>query len=70
MKEASILRLKWNKTEKDKINIFVRKAFKQALGLPESTSIERLTHLGMHNTLEGLTEAQLERIASTWTDRI
>uniref|UniRef100_L7M065 Putative tick transposon n=1 Tax=Rhipicephalus pulchellus TaxID=72859 RepID=L7M065_RHIPC len=89
MKEANVIRLiysfaishiiyvaaylNWYTAEKAKINALIRKAYKQALCLPDSTSTERLLQLGLHNTLEELIEAQqiaqLERLASTRTGR-
>lgn len=48
-----------NATEFTKINTMIRKAYKQAMGLPISTSTERLLRLGVHNTAEELIEAHL-----------
>lgn len=47
------------KTQKDKIDNTIRKATKQALGLPIYTSTKRLYDMGMHNTLDELVEAHL-----------
>ncbi|XP_077539778.1 uncharacterized protein LOC144152384 [Haemaphysalis longicornis] len=89
MKEASLLRLLqsfamshvayvgafhyWLRQERDRINAAIRKAYKTALGLICSTSTARLLELGVHNTLEEISEAQttaqLERLASTRTGR-
>uniref|UniRef100_L7LX14 Putative tick transposon n=1 Tax=Rhipicephalus pulchellus TaxID=72859 RepID=L7LX14_RHIPC len=63
----------WYKGEKNKIDTIIRKAYKVALGLPESTSTERLLRLGIHNTLDEIAEAQrvshLERLTLTSTGR-
>lgn len=48
-----------NITETQKVNTMIRKAYKQALGLPVSTSTERLLRLGIHNTADELIEAHL-----------
>lgn len=60
-------------SEKEKINGIIRRCTKQALGLPIRTSTHRLLELGMHNTLEEITEAvrtsQIERLAGTTTGR-
>ncbi|KAG0420425.1 hypothetical protein HPB47_003505 [Ixodes persulcatus] len=42
-----------------KLNIFIRRAYKNALGLPERTATERLVKLGVHNSTEELHEAEL-----------
>lgn len=51
----------------------IRKAYKQALGLPICTSNERLMALGLHNTVDELREAhtvaQFERLAQTKAGR-
>lgn len=49
---------KWLRTERDKLNALIRKVVKRALGLPMSTSTEKLLELGVHNTLEEIAEAQ------------
>lgn len=49
---------KWLCTERDKLNALIRKVVKRALGLPMSTSTEKLLELGVHNTLEEIAEAQ------------
>ncbi|KAG0436642.1 hypothetical protein HPB47_017845 [Ixodes persulcatus] len=38
--------------EKSKLECIVRKAYKRALGLPDSTSNEKLAALGVHNTID------------------
>uniref|UniRef100_G3MPG7 Uncharacterized protein n=1 Tax=Amblyomma maculatum TaxID=34609 RepID=G3MPG7_AMBMU len=42
-----------------KVESLIRQAYKAALGLPHSTSTERLVALGVHNTLSELCEAHL-----------
>lgn len=89
MREASLLRLlqsfaishvayvgafhNWLTQERDRINAAIRKAYKTALGLLQSTSTDRLLSLGVHNTLEEISEAQrtaqLERLQATRTGR-
>lgn len=63
----------WYRGEESKINVLIRKVYKIALGLPESTSTHRLLQLGLHNTLSEIAEAQrtsqLERLAATSTGR-
>lgn len=64
---------KWKKSERNKINILIRRAFKTAMGLFETTSTNRLLQLGVHNTLEEIAEAQrnaqLERLSTTKAGR-
>ncbi|KAM7315618.1 hypothetical protein ISCGN_005401 [Ixodes scapularis] len=59
----------WYRKEEDKINVLIRRVYKIALGLPESTSTDRLLQLGIHNTLNEIAEAQrtsqLERLSGT-----
>lgn len=59
----------WYKKEEDKINVLIRRVYKIALGLPESTDTDRLLQLGVHNTLNEIAEAQrtsqLERLSGT-----
>lgn len=54
-------------------NAMIRKAFKQALGIPVTTSNERFEALGWNNTLDELIEAQriaqLERPSNSPTGR-
>lgn len=45
--------------DKQKLNTLIRKAYKQALALPPTTSTERLAALGIHNTIEEIVEAHL-----------
>lgn len=63
----------WNVTEREKLNTLIRKTYKIALGLPESTSTCRLLQLGVYNTLEEIVDAQrasqLERMSLTATGR-
>ncbi|KAG0425474.1 hypothetical protein HPB47_027363 [Ixodes persulcatus] len=51
--------LKLNKTEMNKLNAILRKAYKNALGLPEWTATDKLLTLGVHNSMEELQEAQI-----------
>ncbi|KAG0443626.1 hypothetical protein HPB47_014701 [Ixodes persulcatus] len=59
--------------EKSKLECIVRKAYKRALGLPDSTSNEKLAALGVHNTIDEVIEAQrtaqLERLTRSATGR-
>ncbi|XP_050051467.1 uncharacterized protein [Dermacentor andersoni] len=59
--------------EGNKLNVLIRRAYKTALGLFESTSTTRLLQLGIHNTLEEIAEAQwtsqLERLSMTKAGR-
>ncbi|KAM7315515.1 hypothetical protein ISCGN_005298 [Ixodes scapularis] len=61
--------LNLNKAEMQKLNVLIRRAYKNALGLPERTATEKLLKLGVHNTIEELHEAQLvsqlKRLSST-----
>ena len=65
--------LNLNMTEIQTINSIIRQATKAALRLPKNTSNERLAELGVHNTIQELTEAHLQaqylRLASTPTGR-
>ncbi|KAH8018796.1 hypothetical protein HPB51_012186 [Rhipicephalus microplus] len=45
------------KSERNKIDILIHRAYKTARGLPPSTSTNCLLRLGVHNTLDELTEA-------------
>ncbi|KAG0423215.1 hypothetical protein HPB47_001004, partial [Ixodes persulcatus] len=62
-----------NPTEVKTLDTMIRKANKQAMGLPTSTSTERLLRLGVHNTAEDLIEAHLSnqqaRLGVTETGR-
>ncbi|KAM7305243.1 hypothetical protein ISCGN_015140 [Ixodes scapularis] len=61
--------LNLNKAEMQKLNVLIRRAYKNALRLPERTATEKLLKLGVHNTIEELHEAQLvsqlKRLSST-----
>ncbi|XP_077551209.1 uncharacterized protein LOC144164821 [Haemaphysalis longicornis] len=46
-------------TQKAKLDVILRKATKQALGLPAYTSTKRLYEMGVHNTVDELVEAHL-----------
>lgn len=63
----------WQRAERDKINVLLRKITKRALGIPIRTRTERLLQLGVHNTLEEIAEAQeraqLARLSSSQTGR-
>lgn len=63
----------WTQTDKNKIDAMIRRLYKRALGLRESTNTERLLQLGVHNTVDEIIEAQLEaqreRLAETKTGR-
>ncbi|XP_037512407.1 uncharacterized protein LOC119389277 [Rhipicephalus sanguineus] len=48
----------WQRAERDKLNVLLRKITKRALGIPIRTRTERLLQLGVHNTLEEIAEAQ------------
>lgn len=60
-----------SKRDTDKLNVIIRKATKQALGLPVSTSTDKLLSMGMHNTVAELIEGHLSnqkaRLAQTST---
>ncbi|KAG0410884.1 hypothetical protein HPB47_011990 [Ixodes persulcatus] len=55
--------------ETNKLNSLIRKSYKRALGIPDTTSNEKLAALGLHNTVEEIIEAQrvsqLERLMKT-----
>ncbi|KAG0443864.1 hypothetical protein HPB47_014443 [Ixodes persulcatus] len=59
--------------EKSKLECIVRKAYKRAIGLSDSTSNEKLVALGVHNTIDELSEdqrtAQLERLMRSATGK-
>lgn len=59
-----------NKAGKNKLDTLLRKAYKQALGLPPYTSTDRLLKLGEHNTVDELIEGHLlsQRYRLTGTD--
>ncbi|KAG0412673.1 hypothetical protein HPB47_010191 [Ixodes persulcatus] len=68
---ASFLPLK--QVEKQKINSLIKRAHRQALGIPICVPNVKCEALGVHNTLEELIEAQriahLERLTKTATGR-
>ncbi|KAM7303296.1 uncharacterized protein ISCGN_013260 [Ixodes scapularis] len=45
--------------EREKLEVLIRRSYKQALGLPPGTSTPRLLSLGIHNTVEEHIEAHL-----------
>ncbi|KAG0431193.1 hypothetical protein HPB47_022014 [Ixodes persulcatus] len=55
--------------EKAKLDCLIVKAYKRALGIPDSTSNEKLAALGLHNIVEEIVEAQwtsqLERLTKS-----
>ncbi|KAG0436943.1 hypothetical protein HPB47_017685 [Ixodes persulcatus] len=61
--------LRLGAAEKAKLDCLIRKAYKRALGIPDSTSNEKLAALGLHNTVEKIVEAQrtshLERLTKS-----
>ncbi|KAH7942724.1 hypothetical protein HPB52_000387 [Rhipicephalus sanguineus] len=61
------------KSERDKIDVLIRRAYKTALGLPSNTSTERILRLGVHNTIDELVEAhrtaQVQRLCRLRTGR-
>lgn len=63
----------WKTNEMLKIYSMIRKTYKTALGLYAHTNTERMLALGIHNTLEEITEAQrtaqYHRLAQTKTGR-
>lgn len=65
--------LKWQVAEKVKLECLIRKIFKLAIGLPISTSTDKLLQLGLHNTIDELIEAQrtaqYERLSKTRAGR-
>lgn len=50
--------LNWSRSEENKINALIRKSIKRVLGIPVTTSTEKLMQLGVHNTLGEIIEAQ------------
>nr|XP_050028015.1 uncharacterized protein LOC126523445 [Dermacentor andersoni] len=64
---------RWLQHEHNNINGIIRRAYKSALGLFESTNTTRFLQLGIHNTLEEIAEAQrtsqLERLSMTKAGR-
>lgn len=63
----------WTAAERAKLDATIRKAYKAALGLLQSTSTDRLLELGVHNTLDEIIDAQrtaqYERLSQTRTGR-
>nr|XP_050025174.1 uncharacterized protein LOC126520059 [Dermacentor andersoni] len=61
------------KSERDKVDVLIRRAYKTALGLPPNASTARLLRLGVHNTLDELIEArrtaQVQRLHRSPTGR-
>ncbi|KAH7969746.1 hypothetical protein HPB52_021714 [Rhipicephalus sanguineus] len=61
------------KSERYKIDVLIRRAYKTALGLPSNASTDRLLRLGGHNTLDELIEAhrsaQVQRLHRSPTSR-
>lgn len=59
--------------EKRKLDSLIRRCIKRALGLPISTSTEKLLSMGVHNTWDEIAEAvkisQLDRLSRTTTGR-
>ncbi|KAG0432447.1 hypothetical protein HPB47_020835 [Ixodes persulcatus] len=53
----ALLYLQLYNAEKLKIEGLIRQAYKAALGLPTNTSTDKLLQLGLHNTLDEVTEA-------------
>lgn len=64
---------RWSRRDEAKLETIIRKSIKKALGLPQSTSTERLLALGVHNTFGEIVEAQqmaqVARLASTEAGR-
>lgn len=64
---------KWRKSKKNKIDVPIRRAYKTAMGLPQTTNTNRLLQLGVHNTLDEIAGAQnttqLERLSTTKAGR-
>ncbi|KAL1484880.1 hypothetical protein MTO96_049930 [Rhipicephalus appendiculatus] len=62
--------LKLTKANRDTLNTMLRKATKQALGVPIYSSTQRLLDMGSHNTVEELIEAHLsnQRIRLSHTE--
>ncbi|KAL1427756.1 hypothetical protein MTO96_003103 [Rhipicephalus appendiculatus] len=62
--------LKLTKANRDTLNAMLRKATKQALGVPIYSSTQRLLDMGAHNTVEELIEAHLsnQRIRLSHTE--
>lgn len=50
--------LNWSRSEENKIDALIRKSIKRVLGIPVTTSTDKLMQLGVHNTLSEIVEAQ------------
>lgn len=65
--------LKIRASERDKLDTIIRGCYKRALGLPISTSTERLLDMGIHNTWREIAEAtrtaQQDRLSQSNTGR-
>lgn len=65
--------LRLGSAEKNKLDCLIRKSYKRALHIPDSTSNEKLAALGLHNSVEEIIEAQrisqLERLTKSETGR-
>ncbi|KAL1416544.1 hypothetical protein MTO96_027846 [Rhipicephalus appendiculatus] len=65
--------LRLTRTDLDRLNVSLRKAYKTALGLPMSTSTSKLLALGVSNTVNELIEAtltsQYQRLSLTHAGR-
>ncbi|KAM7285394.1 uncharacterized protein ISCGN_032335, partial [Ixodes scapularis] len=48
------------KSEREKIKKFIRKTYKRALGLPPTTSTDRVMQLGVYNVWEEMSTASME----------
>lgn len=63
----------WNRSETEKLNAAIRRAFKVALCVPQYTETRGLLELGVHITLDEIAEAQripqFERLSGTRTGR-
>lgn len=62
--------LQLTKANRDTLNTMVRKATKQAMGMPIYSSTQKLLDMGSHNTVEELIEAHLssQRIRLSQTE--
>ncbi|KAH8009533.1 hypothetical protein HPB51_018179 [Rhipicephalus microplus] len=71
--EYIVVYVNWSRSETEKLNVAIPKAFKTALRVPQYTKTHRLLELGMHNTLDQIVEtqkiAQLERLSHSRTAR-
>ncbi|KAG0412774.1 hypothetical protein HPB47_010078 [Ixodes persulcatus] len=66
-------KFKLDLVETNKLNCLTRKSDKRALGIPDTTSNEKLAALGLHNTVEDIIRAQrvsqLESLTKRGADR-